>query len=104
MDDLNKLADGGYVYAILDACDAPAVPEKARSLGDEQAGSLYNGTAQEDYWAIAPYLCKADRGLIQWIQNSLWVRISRWESAGVISFRAAGLFSWSARLGRWLRE
>ena len=30
LDELEKLADGGYVYVILDACDAPAVPDKAR--------------------------------------------------------------------------
>lgn len=70
--DLEKLAASGYVYVVLDACDAPAVPEKARSLGAERAMSLYNGTAQEEYWAIAPYLCKADASLLQWIKESLW--------------------------------
>jgi len=72
LDELNGMAERGYVYAILDACDAPAVPEKARSLGQGRAASLYNGTAQEDYWAIAPYLCKADPALIEWIRKSLW--------------------------------
>ena len=70
--ELEKLAANGYVYVVLDACDAPAVPEKARSLGEERAMSLYNGTAQEEYWAIAPYLCKADAELLQWIRGSLW--------------------------------
>src|ERR1035437_233430 len=70
LEELNKLAERGYVYVILDACDAPAVPEKARSLGDKRAASLYNGTSQEDYWAIAPYICKADPALIQWIRGS----------------------------------
>jgi hypothetical protein len=70
--ELEKFAANGYVYVVLDACDAPAVPEKARSLGSERAMSLYNGTAQEDYWAIAPYLCKADVELLQWIKQSLW--------------------------------
>lgn len=72
VDELARLADAGYVYVILDACDAPAVPEKARSLGQVLAGSLYNGTAQEDYWAIAPYLCRADKWLLKWIQETLW--------------------------------
>lgn len=72
LEELNKLAERGYVYVILDACDAPAVPEKARSLGDKRAASLYNGTSQEDYWAIAPYICKADPALIEWIRESLW--------------------------------
>ena len=86
LDELAKLADGGYVYVILDACDAPAVPEKARSLGEERAGSLYNGTSQEDYWAIAPYLCKADSGLLKWIEESLWA-----EPWGIIAISTADM-------------
>jgi hypothetical protein len=72
LEELNKLAERGYVYVILDACDAPAVPEKARSLGEGRAASLYNGTSQQDYWAIAPYLCKADPKLLEWVRDLLW--------------------------------
>jgi hypothetical protein len=72
LDELEKLAEKGCVYLILDACDAPSVPQKARSLGEALAVSLYNGTAQEDYWAIAPYLCRADRNLLEWVKGSLW--------------------------------
>src|SRR5262245_50528555 len=73
LEEFSSLADIGFnLYVILDACDAPAVPEKARSLGEQAAGSLYNGTAQEEYWAIAPYLCKADSSLLHWIEESLW--------------------------------
>ncbi|MDR3719927.1 MAG: DUF4123 domain-containing protein [Bryobacteraceae bacterium] len=72
LDELNRLAERGYVYVILDACDAPAVPGKARSLGEARAASLYNGTSQQDYWAIAPYLCQADPKLLEWIQALLW--------------------------------
>jgi hypothetical protein len=73
LEEFGRLAQRGFnLYVILDACDTPAVPDKARSLGQECAGSLYNGTAQEDYWAIAPYLCKADPSLLQWILESLW--------------------------------
>ena len=71
-EELNKLAERGLVYVVLDACDAPSVPEKARGLGEGRAASLYNGTAQEEYWAIAPYLCKADPNLLAWIKDSLW--------------------------------
>jgi hypothetical protein len=70
--ELAKLVETQRVYVILDACDAPAVPPKAQSLGEERAVSLYNGTAQEDYWAIAPYLCKADVELLEWIKDALW--------------------------------
>jgi hypothetical protein len=72
LEELEKLAEKGCVYVILDACDAPAVPKKARNLGEGLAVSLYNGTAQEDYWAIAPYLCRADGKLLQWVKASLW--------------------------------
>ena len=97
LDELAKLADGGYVYVILDACDAPAVPEKARSLGAERAGSLYNGTSQEDYWAIAPYLCKADSGLLKWIEESLWA-----EPWGIIAISTADMASVRAHFRKFL--
>jgi hypothetical protein len=72
LDELENLAERGCVYVILDACDAPVVPEKARNLGEGLAVSLYNGTAQEDYWALAPYLCRADKKLLEWVKASLW--------------------------------
>ena len=97
LDELAKLADAGYVYLILDACDAPAVPEKARSLGEDRAISLYNGTAQEDYWAIAPYLCKADKWLLGWIQESLWS-----EPWGIIIISTAEMAAVRAHFRRFL--
>jgi hypothetical protein len=72
LEELGNLAEKGFVYVVLDACDAPAVPPKARSLGEERALSLYNGTAQEEYWSFAPYLCQADPQLLGWIRDSLW--------------------------------
>jgi hypothetical protein len=95
--ELAKLADAGYVYVILDACDAPAVPEKVRSLGDDRGGSLYNGTAQEDYWAIAPYLCRADKWLLRWIRESLWT-----EPWGIIIISKADIASIRAHFRRFL--
>lgn len=97
LDELSRLADGGYVYVILDACDAPTVPEKARSLGAERAGSLYNGSSQEDYWAIAPYLCKADSWLLKWIQESLWT-----EPWGIIAISKADMASVRAHFRKFL--
>jgi len=59
------------LFAVLDACDEPRVPEKVRKLGD-RAVSLYRGSAEEDYWAIAPYLAQVDEPLLAWILDNLW--------------------------------
>jgi len=63
----------GALYAILDACDEPCVPEKVRELGD-RAVSLYRGAAEQDYVAIAPYLAIVDEDLLSWIVNQLWAK------------------------------
>lgn len=97
LDELAQLADGGYVYVILDACDAPAVPQMARNLGEERAISLYNGTSQEDYWAIAPYLCKADSLLLKWIQESLWA-----EPWGIVAITTADMAAVRAHFRKFL--
>lgn len=72
VDDLRKIASSGQVYAILDACDAPPVPEKVKELSDDRAASLYRGSAEEDYWAVAPYLVRVDGALLDWITATLW--------------------------------
>lgn len=58
------------VYAVFDACDEPLVPAKANILGD-RAVSLYRGRAEQDYWAIAPYLAVVDEELVDWIAENL---------------------------------
>ena len=60
------------LYAILDACDAAAVPPKVESLGPERGVSLYKGTAEERYADIAPYLVAVDDDLLDWILTTLW--------------------------------
>ena len=60
------------LYAILDACDEPRVPEKAELVGNERIASLYRGAAQRDYWAFAPYLAVVDETLLDWIAENLW--------------------------------
>src|ERR1035438_359260 len=97
LDELAKLAESGYVYAILDACDAPSVPERARTLGEERAISLYNGTAQEDYWAIAPYLFRADTRLLEWVKESLWK-----EAWGIVVISTADFAAVRAHFRRFL--
>ena len=72
LSDLRNLATKRQLYAILDACDAPAVPQKAKELGEENAVSLYRGEAEEDYWAIAPYLISVDSSVFDWIASTLW--------------------------------
>ncbi len=69
-DQLRRFSDAGYLYAILDACDAPSVLAKVQELG-ERATSLFQGTPQEEYWAHAPYLVIADAALLDWIRASL---------------------------------
>jgi hypothetical protein len=72
LSDLQKLASRGQLYAILDACDAPAVPPKVKELGEENGVSLYRGEAEENYWAIAPHLIRVDASVLDWIATTLW--------------------------------
>ncbi len=58
------------LFAILDACDEPRVPKKVGELGD-RAVSLYRGSAEEEYWAIAPYLVQMDEQVLSWIVKNL---------------------------------
>lgn len=73
---LDELREGirrepANLFAVLDACDEPRVPAKVDELGD-RAVSLYRGSAERDYWAIAPYLVKVDESLLDWIVENLW--------------------------------
>jgi hypothetical protein len=61
----------GGRFALLDACDEPLVPAMARMRG-ERAVSLYRGWAEQDYWAVAPYLFELDQALVDWIVENLW--------------------------------
>lgn len=72
LDELRALAAAGRLYAVIDACDTPSVPEKAREVGDARAVSLYRGSADEMYWAFAPYLFAVDGEVLDWIVGELW--------------------------------
>lgn len=63
---------GRQLFAILDACDEPLVPEKVGELGRAKAVSLYNGVAYQNYWAISPYLVIVDENMLDWIVDNLW--------------------------------
>jgi hypothetical protein len=72
LEELREFAAVGRLYAVVDACDTPSVPEKAWELGEERAVSLYRGSAEEMYWAFAPYLFAVDGAVLDWIVAELW--------------------------------
>ena len=74
VEQLKRLAPSGKLFAILDACDEPAVPPKCAELGESRAISLYRGTAQEKHKKVAPYLVCADDALIDWLVEKIWTR------------------------------
>jgi hypothetical protein len=71
LEQLRAFAAAGYLYAILDPCDAPGVPPKMEELG-ERAVSLFRGYAEEQYTAVAPYLVAVDPPTLEWIVETLW--------------------------------
>ena len=70
-DQLRKFAAGGYLYAILDAYQAPTVPAKVQELGKERALCLFMGPAEEKYWQLAPYLIAVEETTLDWILRNL---------------------------------
>lgn len=62
----------GRLYAVVDSCDEPSVPKKIAEVGSAAAVSLYRGSAEEQYEAVAPYLFKVDVPVFDWIANQLW--------------------------------
>lgn len=69
---LREWAARGRLFAILDATDTPSVPPKAAELGPDRAVSLYRGRAEEELWAIAPFLVHLDQDTLEWITDTLW--------------------------------
>lgn len=72
LEKLRQFAESGYLYAVIDSTDAPKVPPKMQELGEEKAVSLFKGTAQQDYWALAPYLAKVDVEMLRWLFENVW--------------------------------
>jgi hypothetical protein len=72
IDRLRKFASGGYLYALLDAYDAPAVPARVQELGKEKAVSLFMGDAEKKYWDLAPYLIQVDEPTLEWMLKTVW--------------------------------
>ena len=69
---VRRWAEAGRLRAIVDACDAPGVWNRAREVGERFAVSLYKGRAEEDLAAIAPYLFDVDERTYEWITGALW--------------------------------
>jgi hypothetical protein len=95
---LEKFATHGFLYAILDATDTPAIPIKTKELGNEKAISLFADSPQQDYWRYAPYLVKVDSELLKWIEQTLWT--APW---GVFVVSNSDLATLSAQLRKLLR-
>jgi hypothetical protein len=72
IDHLRKFAEGGYLYAIMDSSDSNEVTAKAKELGEQRAVSLFQGTAEEQYWSVAPYLIAVDPAVLDWIVTQRW--------------------------------
>lgn len=83
---VQRWAAAGHLWAILDATDAPLVPELVRTLGPDRAVSLYRGRAEEDLVAIAPFLVQLDPPTFQTITERLWA-----EPWGVLAVATATL-------------
>lgn len=64
---LEEAAQGGVLYAVLDACDAPQVPGRVLALGEGRGECLYRGSAAENAGNAAPYLARVDSSLLEWI-------------------------------------
>jgi hypothetical protein len=71
---LLKFAEGGYLYAILDACDAPLVQKLVQELGTTRAISLFAGIPEAQHWTVSPCLVQADPALLRWVVESLWTQ------------------------------
>lgn len=72
--ELEDLARQGKLWAIVDACDEPAVPTKMDELGEQRAICLYRGEAEVENADIAPFLAHVDDFLLRWIVEELWAR------------------------------
>jgi hypothetical protein len=79
LEQVRKLAESGYLYAVVDAASVPLTPKKVLEWGEERAVSLYRGSAEEQYWDVAPYLLRVDPAVLEWI-----VSISSKEGWGIL--------------------
>jgi hypothetical protein len=67
MDELQKLATDGTLFAVVDACDEPEVPPRIEELGRGRTACLYRGELDDETKEVAPYLVSVDPELLEWI-------------------------------------
>jgi hypothetical protein len=72
LEQLRTLANSGDLYALLDACDEPAVPNRCQQMTEARAVSLYRGSAAVEFAHVAPYLAHLNSDDIDWILSKLW--------------------------------
>lgn len=65
--DLKNITASGHLYVVVDACSVPLAPAKVVERGSQQAVSLYSGSAEEEFWEVAPYLMRVDELVLSWI-------------------------------------
>ncbi|HTW57165.1 MAG TPA: DUF4123 domain-containing protein [Terriglobales bacterium] len=85
LDQLQRFAAGGFLFALMDSTDQILIPHKAKLLGGSKAISLFTGTAKEQYWQVAPYLFHVDPELLRWMVAKLWK-----EPWGIFALSKAG--------------
>lgn len=72
VEDLRQLAGERRLFAILDACDAPAIQSKIKELGISRALCLYRGEISPEILEVAPFLVSVDDALLQWLVETIW--------------------------------
>lgn len=72
IEDLRQLASELRLFAVVDACDSPAIQFKIAELGPTDTLCLYRGEVAPEILEIAPYLIKVDEGLLEWMVETIW--------------------------------
>ena len=94
---LRKFAAGGYLYALLDAYNAPFVSTKVQELGSEKALSLFIGEAEIKYWDLAPYLIAIEESSLDWVLQTICS-----SPCGILAFSKSGLETLRTHFRRFL--
>jgi hypothetical protein len=94
---LRKFAAGGYLYALLDAYNAPFVSTKVQELGSEKAGSLFVGEAETKYWDLAPYLIAIEESSLDWVLQTICS-----SPCGILAFSKSDLETLRTHFRRFL--
>jgi hypothetical protein len=72
IDQLRRLAKEGTLYALLDACDEPQIPQRCREMPSDRAACLYEGRGLAEFWHVAPYIFQLTLDDLEWIGRNLW--------------------------------